>query len=273
VNAALYEGLAVEPTLAQSRGLHYGDGVFRTLLVHDGRALDLDLHLEQLEQDCGRLHLRPAPRSILADEVTALAREQASAVLKIILSRKRGARGYRANSDEAERLLLRSAAPSYPTANWDAGIRAVRSPVSLAIQPALAGAKHLNRLEQVLASRDWPAGVDEALMSDSEGRIVCGTRSNLFWASADGLRTAALSRCGVSGVTRRKIIDLAKQLDVPMVIVDAPWTALATAAEAFVCNSLIGIWPLREIDGRALPAPGPLTHRLAAALGHPRLAK
>ena len=257
--------------LAGSRGLHYGDGVFRTVLIDEGAPLDWQRQARKLEADALALHLRPPPGSLLQAEVLALVRGQGQAVLKIILARRATGRGYRPLSDDCDRLLLLGEVPRYDERNWTEGIEACRSALQLAEQPALAGLKHLNRLEQVLASRDWPAPVQEAILGDGHDRPVCGTRSNLFWVEHGVLVTPDLSRCGVAGAMRERVLELAASLNLETVVTDAPWASLLHAQEAFVTNSLIGIWPLRRLETRHWPEPGPLTMRLQAALRHPRL--
>lgn len=264
-----WNGAAGPGAVAWSRGLHYGDGVFRTMLVIDGRVIDLDLQLARLEADACALGLR-VPAS-LAAALQAAAGAEASAVLKLLLLRGGTARGYRPADAPADHLLLRYPLPAFAAANWQQGIAAIRSPVVIAAQPRLAGIKHLNRLEQVLASRDWPPGIDEAILGDAQGAPVCGTRSNLFWLAGGVLHSPALDLCGVAGMMRAKLLALAAQRKLKIEIAAAPWPALLAADEAFVCNSLIGIWPLRALDDRIWPAPGPHTADLMQALAHPTL--
>ncbi|HSW11507.1 MAG TPA: aminodeoxychorismate lyase [Solimonas sp.] len=268
---ALYNGSRPGPELAWSRGLHYGDGVFRTLLVWDGEVLDLDLQLDVLAGDAAQLGLDSPPRPLLRVELAQLAQGQPRAVLKLMLLRRAGGRGYQAARRDCDRLLLRSEAPLYPAAHWSEGVRSFISPRLLAAQPQLAGIKHLNRLEQVLASGDWPADADEALLCNAAGNPVCGSRSNLFRVKQGRLLTAGLSDCGIRGMMRRKIIDLAQALQIPVDIEDSRPETLRQADEVLLSNSLIGIWPLRQVDDHCWPAPGPITQRLMAALGHPRL--
>lgn len=252
-----------------SRGLHYGDGVFRTMLLHDGTIVDLERQLAKLATDAGTLDLELAPS--LRDELAAACAGADSGVVKLLLLRAGAARGYRPAGAAADRLLIRYPLPEFPPRHWLDGIAATRSPVTLGAQRQLAGIKHLNRLEQVLASRDWSVGVDEAILGDEQGRPICGTRSNLFWVTGGALHTPVLDRCGVAGMMRAKLIALAARLGLEVRVVAQDWQALADADEAFVCNSLIGIWPLRALDARQWPAPGPLTSDLMRALAHPTL--
>lgn len=270
MSSGLYNGVACSQELASSRGLHYGDGVFRTMLLHQGAVPDLRRQLDVLERDAVRLALLPPPRAVLEEEIASLCAGEESGVIKLILSRRTGGRGYRAGSDDCDRLLLRLPAPRYPAAHWEQGIRCALSRVQLGDQPLLAGIKHLNRLEQVLASRHWPEDAEELFVCDARGLVVCGTRSNLFRVAEGGLWTSALERCGIRGMMRDKILELAEQLQIPVHFDDPTPDLLRQADEIFVSNSLVGLWPVREFDGVALAAPGPLTRRLALALNHPR---
>lgn len=267
---ALFNGQAAGDW-ALSRGLQYGDGVFRTILIWDEQLIDWNRHLEKLSADCAALDLDMPDLSLLQAEAMQLAAGQARAVLKVIVMRQAGGRGYRADARAADRLLLSYPAPKFEARCWESGINAFSPALRLSSQPALAGLKHLNRLEQVLASRHWPESADEGILCDQADCLVSGTRSNLFWVSAGTLHTPLLDESGVSGMMRNKIIMLGETMQVATSVVKAPLSALQEADEAFVCNSLIGIWPLRRFESREWLEPGAVTHQLVHALMHPRL--
>ncbi len=271
--ACLIDGVPQSTVAADNRGLAYGDGVFRTILVADGAPLHLDDHLAKLADDVTRLQLDMPSPALLRAESQALiaARQDARAVLKWTLVRRHEGRGYRSSTCEALRIVSLAAAPRYADALWEQGACADWSPLTLSVQPRLAGIKHLNRLEQVLASRDWPAGIDERLMCDHAGHLIGGTRSNLFWLRAGRLQTPRLDQCGVAGSMRARIVRLAQQQGLPAEQQQTAPQTLLDADEAFICNALIGIWPLRQIAERRFAAPGPWTRRLMTALNHPRL--
>jgi 4-amino-4-deoxychorismate lyase len=268
----LVNGAPPGASVLLGRGLHYGDGVFRTLLRFEGHWLDFDRHYVKLVQDCRLLGLDPPHVGQLEAELGALGGGRTQpAVGKIILARSGGGRGYAPQGRQVDRILLRHPAPRFAASCWAEGVVAMRSPVTLSAQPLLAGAKHLNRLENVLAARQWPAGVQEALLADAQGRVVCGSRSNVFWARNGKLFTPALRQCGVAGVMRAKLFDAARANGLEVELAEAPWAELFAADEVLMCNSLIGIWPIRRIDDTSLTAPGPLTRRLQAALAQPQL--
>lgn len=252
------------------RALHYGDGVFRTCLNWNGVILDLDEHLDHLRRDARQLGMSPPDREILRQDLQQ-AVDATPSVLKLTLSRRAGGRGYRAQDDGTDRIVMRSTAPRYPAAHWSRGVRLRDSELRLAIQPALAGIKHLNRLEQVLASREFRADDEELLMRDSENNIVCGTRSNLFWVHGGVLHTPGLRRCGVAGVMRGRILRIAARIGLETRLCEAARDSLLDADEILLSNSLIGVWPVRRYQDRALSAPGPVTARIDAELAHPRL--
>lgn len=267
--SALFNGRPVENGWDAARGLHYGDGVFRTALVWDGRVSDEDRQLAVLARDAAALDIDLPDRELLLQEMRGLAAAAGQGALKILLSRSATGRGYAPATRQCERLLRLTPLPACASSSWTAGISMAWSRVLLGIQPRLAGIKHLNRLEQVLASRDWAPDQQEALMCDAEGRVVCGTRSNVFCVIDGILVTPELSRAGVAGCTRGRLIALAQEQGIACETGLLAPDELRHATECFVCNSLIGLWPVRRLGSLEFPAPGPVTRRLAEALNHP----
>lgn len=268
--AIRWNGVTVDATPATSRGLHYGDGVFRTMLQIAGTIVDVDAQIAKLRHDATALGLVPPALDALRSELASVA-DFGDATVKLLLIRAGSGRGYRPETDEADRLLLVYEPPRAATTTPFDGLRVIRSPVTMAAQPRLAGIKHLNRLEQVLASRDWPDGTDDAILGDDRGAPVCATRGNLFWVQDGRLNTPAIDRCGVAGVMRDKVLAAAEALDLPCRIAAQPWPLLMAADEAFLCNSLRGIQPIQRLDDRLFGAPGPVTRRLIRHLAHPTL--
>lgn len=269
---ALVNGGPPSTSMMVSRGLHYGDGVFRTLLRWEGRWLDFDRHYVKLVQDCRALDLDPPHFGQLQAELDALGGGRATPqVGKLMLCRAGAGRGYAPQGRAVDRILLRYPAPKFPHSYYEQGVAVAESPVALGIQPLLAGVKHLNRLENVLAARHWPAHVQEVLMSSSAGFLICGSKSNLFWIQGEQLFTPRLHQCGVAGVMRGKIIDLARGLGARVQQVEATVASLLSADAVFLCNSLIGLWPVKQLGDRPLPPLGGLGSKLRDALEHPLL--
>lgn len=247
------DGVAADALPVLDRGLHYGDGLFETLAVKDGRIGLLQSHLERLQEGCVRLGLPMPPVEMLKTELLAAASGETRAVLKLMVTRGEGGRGYRPPAEpRSRRILLRYPWPEYPAAWSRDGVHVRICATRLAEQPRLAGMKHLNRLEQVLARAEWNEadGYQEGLMLDAGSRVVEGTMSNVFAVTREGvLLTPDLSRAGVAGVMRRHILEQAAEAGVQIRVAELRLTELMQVHEIFLCNSLIGVWPVAELDG------------------------
>lgn len=245
------------------RGLHYGDGLFETIAIRRESALLYNLHLRRLEDGCHRLAIPAPEREILDEEVCNLCQGISRGVLKIIVTRGSGGRGYRPSPhSRATRILLLYTWPNHPTDFSEYGItlRICRTP--LGHNSFLAGMKHLNRLEQVLARSEWDDPmIPEGLMLDSQKQAIAGTMSNLFIVSGGALQTPDLSRCGVAGVMREFILEQISALGIKATVRSLALADVKRAEEIFVCNSLIGLWPVRCLEETRYPL-GPLTQQL-----------
>jgi 4-amino-4-deoxychorismate lyase len=246
------------------RGLHYGDGLFETIACRGGHARFLELHLQRLAAGCERLGIGPPQRAGLAAQIRALAATAPACIIKLIVTRGSAtARGYGAQGDEQTRtILLQYPWAAEDPAAWEQGVVARTAHGRLGENPALAGLKHLNRLEQVLIRGEWTDPViREALVFSSSGWLVSGTMSNVFLVREGRIMTPAIIGAGIRGVMRRVVMREAQRggLEVTEAALDA--AALASAEEIFLTNARIGIWPVRVLDGRRV-AVGPLTRQL-----------
>lgn len=258
------DGQPAESLAVTDRGLAYGDGLFETIAVTAGVPSLLDRHLARLTQGSARLGIPVDPASIRA-ELLAFSQALGDGVAKLILTRGDGLRGYAPpQPTQPRRILQGSAKPKYPAVNAEDGIRLFPCATRLAEQPALAGLKHLNRLEQVLARSEWQdAEHAEGLMRDTGGRVIEGVYSNLFLVKNGRLSTADLSRCGVAGVMRAELLACVAALGLTCEVRDIGFDELLAADEVFLCNSLYGIWPVRALQAHDWPV-GPLTRKLQA---------
>ena len=260
----LVDGVPTAAVHATDRGLGYGDGVFRTMRVRGGIALQWARHYAKLASDCSAIGIRCPAQALLAQEIERTCDGATPEhTVKIVVTRGAGPRGY-AYADDLQPTRLVYSAPyaAYPPEYASAGVCVRRCRLTLAVQPALAGIKHLNRLENVLARAEWsdPA-LAEGLLCDAAGNLIGGTMTNVFIAKDGALSTPALTRCGVAGVTRDRVIDAAHAHGVACSIRDIGWDELSGAEEVILVNSLAGAWPVREIDGVALK-PGPVVRTL-----------
>ena len=252
------------------RGLAYGDGLFETMAASDGSIRWLDLHLDRLEEGCRRLEIPAPSRSLLAQEIGAHCPKQGRAVVKLIVTRGPGTRGYKPPEPASPtRVLAISPWPEYSDAYYREGISVHVCQLRLGENPSLAGIKHLCRLEQVLAQLELRGhAAQQGLLLDTSGNVVGGTSSNLFAVRKSVLTTPTLLRCGIKGVMRRAVLETARTLGVRAQENDLTLAEVFDADELFVTNALFGIWPVSDIDGRRFPL-GPTTTRLMRALGAP----
>ncbi|TWH76514.1 4-amino-4-deoxychorismate lyase [Azomonas agilis] len=255
-------GVPATEIACDDRGLAYGDGLFETLRVQNGQIPLLERHLQRLELGCQRL-MMPTHKAQWQADVLAFAAELGTGVCKLLLTRGSGLRGYSLPDPCQPRcLLLGSELPKYPVERSTQGIALFPCATRLAEQPLLAGLKHLNRLEQVLARSEWQdPQYAEGLMRDTSGRVIEGVFSNLFMVQAGQLVTPVLSRCGVAGVMRAELLAAASSLNIPCVVRDLAYVELLKADEVFMCNSIYGIWPVNRLQDSSWPQ-GPVTRRL-----------
>jgi 4-amino-4-deoxychorismate lyase len=252
----LVDGVPAEFIPADDRGFAYGDGVFRTLAMRRSIAELWTQHCAKLAADCRALDLVPPTDAELRRDMQHIAAQMPDCALRITVTRGSGGRGYALPRDvRPRRVVAASPLPVYRSHYWEQGIRARICTLRLAAQPKLAGIKHLNRLENVLARAEWTdPEIVEGLLLDMDGHVVEGTRCNLFLVEDGGLVTPDLSRCGVSGVTRDLVIDAAGRHGIPCRIESVSVARLTAADEVFLVNSLIGAWPVALLEQRAWSA-------------------
>ncbi|WP_024303777.1 aminodeoxychorismate lyase [Pseudogulbenkiania sp. MAI-1] len=263
----LIDGVPGEQVSALDRGLAYGDGVYRTLELVAGRPRLWRWQWQRLADDCVRLCLPLPDECLVLAELEQAAAGLERAVAKIVLTRGAGRRGYAMPADAVPtRIVSANAWAGYPTELAEQGVTVRLCELRLGLQPRLAGIKHLNRLENVLARSEWsdPA-IHEGLLLDSEGYLVEGTMSNLFQLRGGELVTPLLDRSGVAGALRAWVFDNAPALG--LVVREARLTLddLDSAEAVFLCNSLIGLWPVVRLDGRTWQIPE-ILRALAARL-------
>ena len=253
------------------RGLQYGDGLFETIAYRNGQLEYYPQHLSRLLEGCQRLKIgfSVAQQQSLTEEVHAVCRQlNNDAVIKIMVTRGSGGRGYRYQTDmQPSRIISTHAMPIYPESH-QSGITVRFCHQRLANNPALAGIKHLNRLEQVLARNEWQDdSIVEGLMLDYQDQVIEGTMSNVFLVQNSQLSTADLSDSGIAGIMRQQLIKIADRLSIPLHITSLTINDLKSADEVFVCNSLIGIWPVTSITDLDMHySHGALTQTLQHAL-------
>lgn len=257
-SSSLINGLWSGQQSIKDRALQFGDGCFTTIAVHAGEVQLWLRHWQRLQDDCTRLGI-PLPsswQSLLLQEITTLVATYppaASAVVKIIISRGVGGRGYAADKLlEPQRLISISPYPEHYRHWQQQGITVGWAALQLGQQPALAGIKSLNRLEQVLLKQELAGQphLDDLLVCDSQGWLIESIVANLFWYQQGQWFTPSLQQAGITGVVRAELLANNPQVQV---VTMKPQTLL-NAEAMFLCNALLGIVPVREIAaGAGLP--------------------
>lgn len=237
---ALIDGIAADDSWLNERAFQFGDGLFETIAVVDGVPCLWDAHMARLSDGCRRLQLPIPDQDLLHDESRRLAAGRARAVLKIFWTAGRSERGYRRPSDLQPRRMLRVSQWNHPVRPAFWSVRLCRH--RLGENQVLAGIKHLNRLDQVLARAEWDdAAFEEGLVLGQDGRVVCGTMCNLFLQAGDRLSTPCVRRAGIAGVVRGLALRLASDSGQVLEEADVPIDAIRAADAVYLTNSLIGV--------------------------------
>ncbi len=241
------------------RGLSYGDGIFETMRVTKGKVPLLGYHLARFLDGAERLKLGSV-RSLkkrFQDQVKlALNQLQGEAILKIIMTRGHGGRGYVPPAKPDPSLILQAYDyPEWPRSYFVKGIDLVRCAHRLSSQPSLAGIKHLNRLDQVLASAELGKAT-EGLMCDQHGRYIEGTKSNLLVFLPGRVLTPHISDCGVKGTLRAFLLDQQSKLGLSVEEGEVDDEVIENASGLAMINSVFGVWPVKSLGGKKLAQDG-----------------
>lgn len=232
------------------RGLAYGDGVFRTIKAAHGKPDTWALHYQKLKQDCEAIGLVCPSAELLMADIALLHITGQKSVIKIIVTSGPGERGYQRGASASTRIVSSAVFPEYPDKNFSHGITLYPCNLRLSHQPLLAGVKHLNRLENVLARAEWSdPDITDGLLLDEDGLVIECVSSNIFARFGRKLVTPALDKCGVAGITRQRILDAAPKLDYATEILPMDMNLLLKSDEIIICNSLYGAWQVLELQG------------------------
>lgn len=254
------------------RGFAYGDGIFRTLVMRDGMPENWPLHYQKLVADCGAIGIVCPSAELLMSDLQQLflpdgLTENHLGIAKIIITRGEGERGYAPPAVTMPlRVVIKTAMPQYPEENFVNGVNLYVCETRLAHQPRLAGIKHLNRLENVLARMEWnDPTIADGIMLDADNNVIECTSANIFARFGDVLLTPDLRQCGVAGVTRQRIMNITHSLSLKVAVETFNVEKLLSADEVMICNSLYGAWQIKGIQHKTWQA-GALAANTRAAL-------
>lgn len=247
------------------RGLLYGDGLFETMAVRNSEIQLWEAHWQRLSFGCKQLSIDLPDKNTIEKEMEILIENinEKQFVIKLIVTRGEGQRGYRfATEKNTTRILSSHVWPNYSGKHQTEGVDVCYCETVLSENEKLAGIKHLNRLEQVLARNEWDDEFQEGLMLTAQGKVVDGTMSNVFAVQDNKIFTPGLSLCGVDGVMRKAVIKAAKEKGYPFYEKDFNKAEIEQADELFLTNSLFGIWPVKMIGETRFTKVGTITQKL-----------
>ncbi len=255
----LVDGISAQTVSVFDRGLSYGDGLFETIRFVNGVAPLWSRHMQRLRESGERLRLPIPEAALLLREALIVANGLDQAVVRITVTRGPGERGYAPPpSPHPTRIAAAFAAPAMAGDAYVHGIRLRWCETRLARQPLLAGMKHLNRLEQVLARAEWSdASFADGLLCDTDGNVISATMANLFAVIDGALVTPSVEHAGVAGVARAEILASQAAAHVGHISREDLWRA----EEVFLSSSVRGILPVQAV-GDTVYVPGPVSRAL-----------
>jgi 4-amino-4-deoxychorismate lyase len=256
------DGIPGATVPVDDRGLQYGDGLFETMLIRRGGVRFLEAHLARLSLGCARLAIPLDVGATLRNEIRAAASAHELAVLKLLVTRGSGPRGYAPRAGMIPRRVMTVVAS---TANdRDAGVRLRVAQLTVNDNPALAGIKHLNRLENVLAAREAQhAECFDSLLLDRSGFLVGGTMCNVFLVLGESVVTPPVDRAGVAGVMRSVVLRECATLRLRAEVRPLAAAELLAADEIFLTNARLGVVYARSVGEHVVPM-NAIATRLAA---------
>ena len=263
IGRRLVNGVESSAISVDDRGLQYGDGLFETMSALNGRVRHFERHMERLAEGGRRLGMPVPDPALIADECERALVGLGAGSVKLMITRGPGPRSYRPPIEPSITRIVVSSAPK-PRNDPDDGIDVRMCSTPLGLNPRLAGIKHLNRLEQVLACAEWnDPTIPEGLMSSVDGRVIGATAANVFMVRDGRLVTPEIRDCGVEGVMRGVVLAAARELAIATEVGDLFVADFGTADEVFLTNAITGVRPVGEILGlRRYVAPGDITRAL-----------
>ncbi|MFT5805884.1 MAG: 4-amino-4-deoxychorismate lyase [Moritella dasanensis] len=245
----IINGVASQDVGIADRGFNFGDGHFTTIKMAAGQALLLDLHLARLQQACGVL----AITFELWDELVAAITQQAQllqdGVLKVTITRGEGGRGYSPQGCSSANWFLQHRAIPATYSEWaTSGIELMLCQYQQTVNPALAGLKTLNRLDQVMIKQELDAnGMADGLVCSTDGYLIETSVANVFWVKAGKVYTPSTKRSGVEGVMKTHVLNLLNTLGFTLCTGDYTIADLQAADEIFITNSVMEVVPVKAI--------------------------
>ncbi|MFM2663944.1 aminodeoxychorismate lyase [Vibrio mediterranei] len=262
------DGNQVDYVSVTDRSFQYGDGCFTTILTKSGKLQLWDQHVKRMERALLRLKMAPVDWQQMKAELERVVSRKALAGIKIHVSRGEGGRGYSPSVNRGPLITLSQF--DFPVGYIELrqlGLELSLCDVALGLNPLLAGLKHNNRLEQILAKEQVEHSDRlDGIVLDINGNVIETTMANIFWFKDGVLHTPSLDMAGVEGVMREEVLRVANQDELPILIDSFKLNTLMSADEIFVSNCILGVAPVTKIQDAQFPI-GNMTRRIQEKLG------
>ncbi|SGY91678.1 aminodeoxychorismate lyase [Moritella viscosa] len=231
------------------RGFNFGDGHFTTIKIAAGQALLLDLHLARLQQACAALVIEFTQWNELLAVITQQALVLRGGVLKVTITRGEGGRGYSTLGCSRANWFLQHRSIPAQYSDWAReGIELMLCEYQQTVNPALAGLKTLNRLDQVMIKQELDAnGMNDGLVCSTDGYVIETSVANVFWVIGGKVYTPSTERSGVEGVMKTHISNLLNKLGFSLKTGDYTISNVLAADEIFITNSVMEVVPVKSI--------------------------
>ena len=252
---------------ATDRGFQYGDGIFETIALRNGHVYLWEKHLARMSAACQRLLLPMPDTKLLRSETQSLVKGVDNGIIKIILTRGVGERGLLyPNPTNPTRVLILYDNNQYLRENWMLGVNTRICSTILGQNSVLAGIKHLNRLEHIIARNEWhDSSILEGILLNQDGLVIEGTSTNIFIVTSGKIVTPLLDQCGVDGIMRNVVIEFLQSKNQACIIANISETDIYHADEIFLTNSIVGVWPVKKVNTVDFGV-GPVTNMLVREL-------
>jgi len=254
----LINGKETDSISAYDRGLAYGDGFFETLAIVNGEIHNWELHLKRIKSSAIRLKFPELDQGLILSSLkklisnsllnNLLPNNNLRFIVKLIITRGEGKRGYQLpTKPEVTYILMNSEWPNFPRQHYLQGVDIKELSMRIANQSVLAGIKHLNRLEQVMAQSELTDEYQEGLLLNNDNQPISAISGNLYFYNNKVLYVLNQKNCGISGTIREQVIQLSEELDVSISFDLTSLDKLLYSSEVFISNSIRGLWPIKSI--------------------------
>lgn len=225
-----------------NRAINYGDGLFETILLCHQKIALWDLHFKRLNEGLARLNLESIPKALIHTKILSLINDDNCYVIKLVVFRDGRKRGYGSQAKKVHFYITVN-----PFVEQQVSQVLTVSSIQLSRQKNLAGLKHLNRLEQVLAAQKLN-GCDysDAIMLNDKQHVIETISKNILLIKDQKIYTPKLNKCGVYGVA----LSWLQKQGYKLIRKKIEFKSMQKYDGLMVCNSIVGFTSISKIDNK-----------------------